>query len=131
MQAPPPEPEPPREVQRRRPGAGRRPSRFVGVSGGANITLGKELYEGMGRPEWIAVARSGPDVILRPASQPEKKGAGSYKVEHISQTGAGINPAAFLTEHAIANGKYTPTLKGTTLTFTPTYVGVENDQGAA
>ena len=130
MQAPPPEPAPVKEVLIRRPGAGRRSSRLVTVSGGGDIRMGKDLYEGMGRPEWIQPAWNGHDVILRPATKPEKFGQGIYKVERFSLTGGAINPAAFLAQHRIANGRYKPTLKGTTLTFTPARLEAGDDKGA-
>jgi len=119
MQAP-PESAPVKEVQRRRPGAGRRPSRLVAVTGGSDIRMGKDHYDSMGCPEWIELAWNGRDVILRPAAQPEKQRQGIYKVERTSATGGGINPGAFLTEHNIPNGRYKPTFKGRILLFTPT-----------
>lgn len=131
MQAPAPEPVPAKDVQRRRPGAGRRPSLLVAVTGGSDIRMGKDHYERMGCPEWIALDWNGRDVILRPTSRPAKRGQGIYKVERTSATGGGINPEAFLAAHAIPNGRYKPTFRGTTLIFTPTREEEAGDQGAA
>ena len=130
MEAPDPTPEPAKEVQRRRPGAGRRPSLLVAVTGGSDIRMGKDHYERMGRPEWIELAWNGRDVILRPAAQPEKRGQGIYKVERTSLTGGGINPEIFLAEHDIPNGRYKPFFRGTTLLFTPVREEEADDLGA-
>jgi len=130
MQAAPLERAPARSMTLRRPGAGRRPSLFVSVTGGTDIRMGKDHYERMGRPEWIAPAWDGHAVILRPAGRPEKQGQGIYKVERTSATGGGINPTAFLAEHDIPNGRYKPTFKGTTLMFTPTRDEEAGHQGA-
>jgi hypothetical protein len=133
MQTPSPEPAPvpAKTAPHRRPGAGRRPNRLISVTGGSDIRMSKDHYDRMGRPEWIAVAWNGHDVILRPAGRPEKIGQGIYKVEARSAAGGGINPAAFLAEHDIPNGRYTPTFKGTTLIFTPTRDEEAGHQGAA
>lgn len=101
------------------PNRGRRTSRFVSVLGNRHIALGKEAYDHVGNPGWIAVQLKGNEVILTAAEEPEKQGLGIHKVTPISHTSVWFTAIAFLSEHQIANGKYPPILKGKTVRFVP------------
>ena len=101
------------------PNIGRRTSRFVSVRGERYIYLGKESYDHLGNPDWVALQMKGHEVILTAAEEPEKQGHGIHKVTVSSHTSVWITARTFLSDHQIANGKYIPVLKGKTVRFTP------------
>lgn len=101
------------------PHKGRRTSRFVRVHGDRFLAFGKEVYDHLGNPDWIALQMKGNEVVLTAADEPEKQGQGIHKVKPSSHTGVVLTVKTFLADHQIANGKYIPVLKGKTVRFTP------------
>ncbi|MBM7846269.1 hypothetical protein [Herpetosiphon giganteus] len=101
------------------PHKGRRTSRFVRVHGDRFLAFGKDVYDHLGNPDWIALQMKGNMVILLAAEEPEKHGQGIHKVKPSSHTGVVLTVKTFLAEHQIANGKYIPVLTGTTVRFVP------------
>lgn len=101
------------------PHKGRRTSRFVRVHGDRFLAFGKEVYDHLGNPDWIALQMKGNEVLLTAAEEPEKQGQGIHKVKASSHTGVVLTVKTFLSDYQIANGKYIPVLKGKTVRFTP------------